>query len=504
MKFLTHLFFQKLLSRALLAIAALIIITSPSQADDKKAVILDVDYESLEENGLIDTSHPEYLSKDLFDNHKRSLITYLLETIQSPGQSVITQKLYRGVLLGGYRTDRIENDLGDSIPNGKDFLTLRIKALLRAGYFKDALALYTATGSPPYHPDLAEAGISAMVLTHQTSLACIEYKTLSERSFTGEFWDQLKTLCGSIFKDEAKAEQTEDDNQNIQPSFIKTYLKSHSQKQAYRLYGLDRNKDIIAEELLIDAISYGIWDQKKLRSYYKLHEKASLYKAINSAEGNDSKWALLQDEILSKPAELMTAYVPLLLDLEPELGSPSILKKVIDIFYHAHEDIPNFVQDAINDIDLETDRSVQALQLKLVGLILDKKHKLEAADFHNFAKENGLENNNQKKYYNNIMKKLDIPHGNLHNPTQAYEKDLRLTSMGNYVMPYRYVWDRLLESSKGRQNGETVLLSIAMLRQSSVDNLYPALFSDIRNALLEAGYRKHFSDFVLEALLLES
>ncbi len=489
-------------------IAAGLLITVPhlsAYAEDQKTIILEVDTKALEENGLIDSSHPDYLAKDIYDDHQRSLLTYLFETLEGPGKSVITQKLYRGIMLGGYRTDKIDNDLSDEMAAGRDFLTLRIKALLRAGYFEDALSLYTASGSPPYHPALAEAGISAMLLTHQTSLACVEYKTLSARHFKGEFWDGLAALCNHVFdeKKDAKDAAKTKTGESV-PTIIEAYLKTDAQKQAYRLYEFDQSGALIPEDIVIDAVAYGLWDQDKLRSYYKRHDKASSFKAISSAEDDDAQWALLRDEIRSKPAELMIAYIPMLNDIEPEQLSPETMIRLVDIFYRGRDDIPNFLLDAIEDIDLETDSSSRAVQLKLIHLALDKGHTLDAEDFHNFMPKSILEHNDQKKYYFNIMKKLDMGFDSLHNPAQAYEKDLRLTSMGNYVMPYRYVWDRLLESSKGRRYGETVLLSISMLRQSSVDKIYPGLSSDIRNALLEAGYRKHFSDLVLETMLMES
>lgn len=79
------------------------------------------------------------------------------------------------------------------------------------------------------------------------------------------------------------------------------------------------------------------------------------------------------------------------------------------------------------------------------------------------------------------------------NTTKAYEKSLGLTLSRGYVMPSVSAWNALVEASQKDLAGETALLSINIIRNRALQNLYPMLLKDISKSL-ESVRLKHISE----------
>jgi len=104
-------------------------------------------------------------------------------------------------------------------------------------------------------------------------------------------------------------------------------------------------------------------------------------------------------------------------------------------------------------------------------------------------------------YLKNIIENLDKQNKYGFNALDVYEKDDHLTFRAKYDMPSLEVWDRLKQASAEGRIAETVLLSIFILRNTELKELYPGLFRDVLSSLDAVGFKSVSRDLAIEALL---
>lgn len=200
-----------------------------------EAIDISRDVRRIESLGTLATFREGSLGSDIWTGTHRSSILALIPQIPAAtGSSVVTDLLRRAMLTEASASG-INNDVG--VRPGQDFITLRLEYLLAQGAYQDALDLYSLIQDKPYDARLGRAGITAMLYTGNTALACLEAKSVDNPDTKDAFWSQLDAWCGYIAaKDSPNSAKTPD------LSFSKI-LKSVATDKSYR-FSLRNLKDL--------------------------------------------------------------------------------------------------------------------------------------------------------------------------------------------------------------------------------------------------------------------
>ena len=144
--------------------------------------------------GLIHSDIDGALPKGLWRDQDRTEINYLLKNLPAYSNSRAVQRIKRNMLLSGYDTSLIKNDIEPKA--GEDLLTLRLQKLLAMGLWEDAHKLYTnTTEDPADNAALAEVGVMLILNQKGLSTACLEEKVFHERFKDIKFWKEIDTVC---------------------------------------------------------------------------------------------------------------------------------------------------------------------------------------------------------------------------------------------------------------------------------------------------------------------
>jgi hypothetical protein len=163
------------------------------------------DYRALENAGLYSSASEGSLGKDLWKGIKRSDLLKLMEDMPVESNDPTVQRLIFGALLSETDSTMINNDVPPE--PGHDLLTLRLEKLIQAGAYKQAQDLYSSFDEvEPYHERLARAGILAMLLNGEKSLACVEAETVKGAFSDSEFIAQILAFCDVTLSDTPSAE----------------------------------------------------------------------------------------------------------------------------------------------------------------------------------------------------------------------------------------------------------------------------------------------------------
>lgn len=205
---------KTLLTLALLAGASFITPAHAGKTDmqtlnvaaSKKARALDAaDYTALESAGLYSSAEEGSLGKDLWKGMKRSELLHLLEAMPVASKTPAAQRLIFGALLSRTEAGMIDNDVPPT--PGSDLLTLRLEKLIQAGAYRHAQDLYSSFGDhEPYHERLARAGILAMLLNSEKSLACVEAETIKDHFANSGFIKEILAFCDVTLSDAPSAD----------------------------------------------------------------------------------------------------------------------------------------------------------------------------------------------------------------------------------------------------------------------------------------------------------
>ncbi|MFP4314474.1 MAG: hypothetical protein ACLFR0_09145 [Alphaproteobacteria bacterium] len=529
------------------------------EEEDLRPAILRVNYNDLESFGLYTNPREGSLGRDLWDNSRRSLITGLLPKLPLPGKSPSQQKMLMGALLTAANARLIEDDI--DIEPGKDVLTLRLEKLNAMGAYKQSFQIYSALGSEPYHINLAKAGTTALLFNGERSLACLEYKTMEDRAFESEFWNEITRYCRYVLAGENK-EDVKNAQSGLKESKLPT-LRSIAANKDYSInHGTNSFKKISelekailvaenrvnwpdistaflqklplnqlgiflarpdlepTEEFLIkvQAAKRGLIHPHMLGEFYDdIYENelrqaesadglgwkkiAYAYHHLQKERADSDKW----QHILSVYPFIDT-YGPIVLSpfaahmqtINIEGQSDSIIENALRIINYAGENIPG---QWIKHFESRENSSKFDLSLYFLAQIWQEESSddmLEDPKIQAFLQDRGKKL--QLNYYN-IIENLDKRFENIHNADEIYGNELDLTFTENYVMPMPRVWDRFVNSSQNKRIGETVLLSTVMLRKQSLGYHYPGVARDVLLSFNNVGLTKTSKNLVLELVL---
>lgn len=529
------------------------------QSSGNSPKILKTDFASLESNGLYSNPQDGSLGRDLWTNTRRSAVLAYLPQLPPAGSSPTLQSLTSGVLLSSAQAGLIVNDIQPE--QGSDILTLRLMKLMDLGMTDQALKIYSELGQPPYHPNLAQAGIMALLFNAEKSLACLEYKTVEDRNFSGPFWNDIKHYCNFVLE---SAKPSPAALETIESQAVKRLLSGGAYTLTYEaqklqaiplfdrailtaeniinfgLFGLEGVNRIAPDHLVLalkkpglskeseflltmKMVEYGLKNRaewEKIYSSFKFGGTADEQKiiTIEALPGWQQLPALFQNaKTHGKGPEQNAAslhalsyvgtygpaaaypFAEFLTSIPVNNLSTGELTRIARVLHGADKDIPASWFDALSKRKIVGDQDTALYVLTYVA----KAYQRFSIDDRKLAMDavNRMKNSPLKENLSIIIENVDNTPEDQHNVNKVYDNDLNLTFSGNYVMPSKRVWDRLLESSQNQSIGETVLLSALLLNEKPLMDLYPGVLSDVLKGLRAVGLTRSSKNMAQEAIL---
>jgi hypothetical protein len=170
------------------------------QSSKPQVTLSKADLAELENVGLYSSASEGSLGKGLWKDAKRSDLLKLLDEMPVQSQEPTVQRLIFGALLSQTDSSLINNDV--PLEPGHDLFTLRLEKLIQAGAYRQAQDLYSSIDElEPYHERLARAGILAMLLNSEKSLACVEAETVRETFAESKFVQEILAFCDVTMSD---------------------------------------------------------------------------------------------------------------------------------------------------------------------------------------------------------------------------------------------------------------------------------------------------------------
>jgi len=194
--------------------------TVSAQATEQPTPEQAVNYEVTESLGLLGAKNKNSFGNGVYRGTKRSELTALLKTTEQSNW-VSMRPLVKSFLLTEADASALTQDI--PIAAGEDLLTLRLNALLRMGYNREAFELYRKASDNKLDEPTIRAGIYAMLLNGQKGLACLDVKTVAPRFKDIHFWKTLSTYCESSLPGETASKQNKD---IVQYPVLSALLKS--------------------------------------------------------------------------------------------------------------------------------------------------------------------------------------------------------------------------------------------------------------------------------------
>ncbi|WP_435641957.1 hypothetical protein [Micavibrio aeruginosavorus] len=162
-------------------------------------------YKVLESYGTLSDPLGTTLGVDMWAGSSRSTIVKEIPNLPT-GYTVATlQDMTLRLLLTQADSGFINGDVAPE--KGNDLMTLRLQKLLDIGAYKSAMDLYTQIAGEPYHEKLARVGITSMLYSGETGLACLEFRAVQKRMMDNAadmsaddtvWWTAMAPICDAI------------------------------------------------------------------------------------------------------------------------------------------------------------------------------------------------------------------------------------------------------------------------------------------------------------------
>lgn len=438
--------------------------------------------------------------------------------------------LTKRVLLSTSDTGSFDNSKPD---NGKDYLTLRIKALVEMGFYKDAASLYKKLDITPYNEILARYGTIALFHSDEPKLACLEVKSIAAQFSGNSFWTDTSLLCDSLLglqdidKDTAQTDSTlmkrvlTDKKYLYKPksavdilNLTQQDLIAVTQTNKIRLDKLDlkeglgklpnsalpiliRQSQIDRDKVLwlaIEAHRRGILSTQELSGFYAeakdiedktLQTITSNYQNLkNKAIGANQKSIVISNSFLAYTIDKTALSRDALLPFAEFISESDPLQ------YDAN--IKHLVLYALLSTDHSVDKkwissfkkNTQTSDLNKffeVSLLLYPNAQSPEADPNHeiitYLAENMATTPTSQKNKDLYYEKLDIWKKVSNDAdVQLYEKLMGLTSDLDYVMPLGSLQERLQEAVRNNSLAETILMNTIILGKVNSDSFRSSHF----------------------------
>ncbi len=549
---------------AALAILALPTLNTGVYADEirdssnLRPEILRVNTKKIESLGLYETPNDGSLGRDLWDNTRRSFLMEYMPRIPQPDiGSPEHQRLVMGLLLSKANADLVEED-AEFVP-GKDILTLRLQKLMDVGAYKQAFTLYSSLGEEPYHPELAQAGITAMLFNGERSLACLEYKTVQDRDFQAPIWSNISAYCHYVMGDEGGDDGARATLKNSDLPILRSIAANDGYNASYSQASFDKmetfERAVLAGEkrinwpainsgtlkampnaylgmlvstppaskadqfeVLIESARRGIVGPTILGKFYtqvfdedlrQLDNPQNLgwkqlpysYVMAKKSKNEKEKWGYLSNALPLMDNYGAASFIPfgdLLQTMDVYQESTSVMGDAVRIVKASGINFPGKWTRYYTQNNPQNKFESKMRVLAKIMSTTSTYNSEQDTDINDYFKN--ADNNTKYKYFN-IIENLDKAENNIHNANEIYGNDFGLTSTERYVMPMPSVWDRLVNSSQSKRIGETVLLSTVILHQQSLGEMYPGLASDVLQTFNTVGLTKTSRALAFELIL---
>lgn len=526
---------------------------SKEAAKSAEPKVYDVDISDIESLGLYTSQSDGGFGRDLWSESSRENIIPLIKNLPEDSDSYFINSMIMGILLSKANADLIE---GSTHKPGEDLLTLRLKKLIALGAYEQAFELYSLLDEAPYHYELAKTGVTAMLLSGNKSLACVDIKTATKRFEDTALFKGLAAYCDLAGEenDEKKSEtlatlkasstdilkkigRTPKYEQNYNPHLLDKLsplelgllvadnrLKFHSietiglSKIPKKHLSLVLASDSLSERqriaLTAKALRFGLVRPDTLKKLYETVDIPAepsgwIRMAANYQKAKDAKdkARLAQVEAAYKLMNTYgrTAFIPFASLIEPSKTATQLYKNLL-VLNAANQSVKEW-KGVFDDIPKGKSKSERKEYLSSALAIYTSipKSQLKQADKDFWAPHisNAL----------NVKRPLVDP--NFYSAMQkntkntGYGKIFPLTSPKDYVMPSVRLWDRLRNASDRGAISEVILLSTYILQNLepsgssnlTIGNIYPGLIRDIIRSLDEVGLKNTSRDLAVLAAL---
>ncbi|MGB0719752.1 MAG: hypothetical protein ACPGRX_04715 [Bdellovibrionales bacterium] len=514
-------------------VAAFLILPAFAVAQDDTAQAVELTAEGA---GLLKSPKEGAFEHDFWKGTDRREVIAALGGLPVNSESPAVQGLIRKLLLSEASADVMGPLPPEDFNTGHDLLALRLNALLRGGFYDDALALFSSLEPDTLSEHHRQAGLYAMLGSGQKSLACVEVKAVEKAQMNLPFWADLRAYCDYTIdrNEEAKQALTETNHDILRAAAFNDDFRFNYTPDAYAaLSDLERLVLIADQKIRLGDLSWaaareiparyigdlmhledtpnltrlnlqlrgyqlGLVSLEQLSRFYKEsnfdHPLLTLFKSLTKDRDSVDKAAMYAT--LSEYAQIYGAvvYVPFLpfIDEGAPVTSPDDLHTLLHAYYRAGQPVPAFVIYAIAVSEPSAPLLYAAAYVaqtqksyKNTQKIYESLKALPAQDF----------------FANNVIENLDKGAADVDNTPNVYEKDFVLTSHKPYVMPTWFLWNRLKDTAQNKILAETVLLSVLTLQGQNMAGVYPVVLIDVVDALNTVGLTHVSEDLALESLI---
>ncbi len=443
---------------------------------------LSTDMEVLESRGLLYGATGGSLGPYLWEGADKELVFDLVEQLPDDNHYSVLYNLTLRALLTATNSNLMSGSRATKASEGRDFLTLRLEKLYEMGQFKETAALYTQSPFEPYHERQARIGVSALYISGQKPLACLETSAIKDRFAGMDFWTKMGSICSiSMFgKDNSVTNAPDTAPKDAAEDSAKDGEGAKTEEKPFlSIYLGNKNKvftpesiDILAKPSVLD-IAWLI--QNKQISYKKLGDPtpsaipAALRAVLltdtnlpNALKDAITAYNATYDKGLDTPLEKFEIKRESFMSGEPRNRLFSYIAYLItnnfsDVAVLPKEDVIEML-DQLNPIDRA-----------LIGIITEKLDK-------------------QAKLHNYVGREI-------------YEKHTDLTFDDNYVMQSIGLMKSLQKARTENRLGEVILLGSIVLHETQPKNLRPDVFGEIIDSFVTVGLIYEVHQLTTEILL---
>lgn len=522
-----------------------------------RSALLNVDYERIESLGLLTSPSEGSLGRDLWNDTRRSFISEFLPLMPQPTSSPTHQQMIMGLLLSEANSNLINKDI--EIEPGKDILTLRLEKLNELGAYTQSYKLYSKLNEEPYHSNLGKAGIIAMMMNGEKSVACLEYKTMAERNFEDSFWNDLALYCGYVLTtDDTRASarmnmeragtgilQEISKNEGLKINYTPSRFSELNEFERAILVSEERigwpalsngyidelplnhlgmflaRRDLSQDErfmVLNAAARKGLANSKMLGEFYTSVFDADLrqlenpdnlgwkqipysYQKAKLSRSESEKWQYVNAALPMMAQYGVSAFLPfaeILQTLDANEQNESTIVKGLEIISAAGANFPGKWARFYSQL---TPQGETQSKLAFISAFMSPQSSGNLVESPQISQYLEMLPEEKRINYSNIIENLDKDYETIHNADRIYGKDFDLTLKDRYVMPTPRVWNQLIDSSENKRIGEAVLLTTVVLRDIPLGNNYPGVTSDVLHSLNTVGLTNLSRSLALEAIL---
>ena len=207
-----------------------------------------------ESSGLLSSDLQGAFPKAVWKDQPRSEVQYLLENMPTNGTNRSIQELKRKFLISQGDTRLIKNDI--KVIHYQDIFSLRLKNLMKLGFYDDAFRLYTNMVETPETSELAEIGLLLTLDKQGISTTCLDVKVLTPSFNDSLFFGNMNALCDremgtptSEFKDSTILQGIYDDKDFFLPAQYTERFLTFTPLELHALFKKEKvNYDGLKEE----------------------------------------------------------------------------------------------------------------------------------------------------------------------------------------------------------------------------------------------------------------